>query len=79
MFSNDVIVVLLRLSVVKLKQAFLSYMGVCCCKAHEALQEDIHDSVYGTRSTVTNVDANSCYTDGLVLEALQAVRKLAGK
>lgn len=52
-------------------------MGVSCCKAHEPLHEDSYDAENGTR-TVANVIANPSHTDRLVLDALRAVRKLAG-
>ncbi|XP_015770540.1 PREDICTED: RING finger and SPRY domain-containing protein 1-like [Acropora digitifera] len=49
-------------------------MGSSCCKAHEPLQENDYVSEHG-RTTTSSVANN---TDRLVLDALRAVRKLAG-
>lgn len=60
-------------------------MGTCCCKTFEPLRQDSHDAEYGTTTIHGRIlppsasTGSSDQTDRLVLDALCAVRKLAGK
>lgn len=51
------------------------YMGISCCKTHEALRQDSYDVDYGRN--VSTSHGGSSYTDDLVMDALRALRKLA--
>lgn len=53
------------------------YMGISCCKTHEALRQDSYDVDNGRN--VSTSHGGSSYTDDLVMDALRALRKLAEK
>lgn len=53
-------------------------MGICCCKTHEPLRQDSYDADHGRRVAPSGSTGVADRTDHLVLEALRAVRKLAG-
>lgn len=58
-------------------------MGICCCKHNDNFGDDFRDGdANGSRTNRNRILRrlnNDTATDGLVLEALSALRKLADK